>query len=362
MFEVERSIASAIGEAGGVISSYGSLYENSATFLELTDADTYYKWASTTIGEEKGAGYVVGSASTDNLTIGASGAGKYKVNFNMNYDTTHGVSNTAAVHVDNVAQDPLTMRKDAGAFPVKFPDSFDVVLGTLNSGTVDTLQFADANYVDVQEIVGDTGFIIDHTFSNIFDPHAACYWGIYEGGLNHEVEVMVRNYATTIDEVQNGGNGYTCIRSHISDAAKEPGVGADWAAYWSLKGAASGEAAWVTATAYVDGFDDLRAGTSDIPISTTDIFREWPYPAATSPYVNSGASIVRFLHTSSGTASHKQLTDKLCIEDNHISTMISGSGVLDLSAGQVVDLRIKSNIGGENIHIHTANLNITRIG
>jgi hypothetical protein len=294
------------------------------------------------------------------MTIGARGAGKYKFNFNMNFDTTHGVSNVAAVHIDDVAQEPVTMRAAAGAFPIKFPDSVDVVLGTLNSGTVDTLQFADANYVDVQEITGDTGFIIDHVFSSIFDPHATCFNGLYEGGLNHEVEVMIRNYETTIDNVTHSATNYKCIRSHTSGAATEPGTGVDWEAYWSQEG--SGGDAWVTATGYVDGFDDIRAGTSDIPISTIDILREWPYPADTSPYVDSGASIVRYLHTSSGTGSHQMLIDKVCIEDNHISTMISGSGILNLTTGQVVDLRIKSNIANESIHIHTANLNITRIG
>ena len=197
-----------------------------------------------------------------------------------------------------------------------FPDSVDVVLGTLNSGTVDTLHYADANYIDVQEVAEATGFIINFVFSGVTDPEAVCYYGIYEGGLNHEVEVQIRNYETTIDEVQNGGNGYTCLRSHTSGASTEPGVGADWESFWVSKGAASGEDAWVTATGYVDGYDDIRAGTSDIPITTTDIFREWPYPVDSSPYMSAGASIVRFIHTSAGTGSHQQLTDKLCIEEH----------------------------------------------
>lgn len=198
--------------------------------------------------------------------------------------------------------------------PYIFPDSVDVVLGTLNSGTVDTLQYADANYIDVQEIAEATGFIIDHVFSGVLNPKAVCYWGIYEGGLNHEVEVMIRNYETTIDNITHSATNYKCIRSHTSGVSTEPGVGVDWASYWSQEG--SGGDAWVTATGYVDGFDDIRAGTSDIPISTIDIFREWPYPADISPYVNSGEAIVRFLHTSAGTASHQMLTDKLCIEEN----------------------------------------------
>lgn len=195
----------------------------------------------------------------------------------------------------------------------RFPDSLDVVLGTLNSGTVDTLQYADANYIDVQELAAATGFIVDHVFSGVISPRSVCYWGIYEGGLNHEVEVVIRNYETTIDNVTHSATNYKCLRSHTSGASTEPGVGIDWESYWSQEGIGGG--AWVTSTGYVDGFDDIRAGTSDIPISTTDIFREWPYPSDTTPYVNNGAAEVRFLHTSSGTGSHQMLTDKLCIEE-----------------------------------------------
>jgi hypothetical protein len=198
--------------------------------------------------------------------------------------------------------------------PFKFPDSVDVVLGTLNGGAVATLHYADANYIDVQEITGDTGFIIDFVFSGIVNPEAVCFWGFYDGGNVHEVEVMIRNYETTIDNVTHSATNYKCIRSHTSGAATEPGTGVDWEAYWSQEG--SGGDAWVTATGYVDGFDDIRAGTSDIPITTTDIFREWPYPVDSSPYVSSGESIVRFLHTSDGTGSHQMFTDKLCIEEH----------------------------------------------
>ncbi|MCK5601077.1 hypothetical protein KAR91_04355 [Candidatus Pacearchaeota archaeon] len=352
-----------INKKKAIVPSYGSLYEYTpgGTYLTLTDADTYYQWVSSVVGVEKGAGYVVGNATNDNLTLGALAAGKYKVDFHMNFDTTHGASHYFAVHVDNVAQNALTTRIDVGAFPKKFPDSIDVVLGTLNSGTVTALQHADSTYVDVQEITGDTGFIINYVFSGVFDPHAICFNGYYDGGNVHEVEVQARNYNTTIDEVQNGGNGYTCIRSHTSGAATEPGVGADWAAYWKSKGAASGEDAWVTATGYVDGYDDLRAAATDIPITTIDIFKEWGYPADTSPYVSSGACIVRFIHASPGTGSHQMFIDKLCIDDNHISTIVGANGILDLAAGEVVDLRMKSSIASERIHIHTAGLTLERL-
>ncbi len=66
------------------VPSYGSLYENGAgTGITVTTAGTYYQWVSTTVGEEAGAGYVVGSTSSDDLTVGANGAGKYRVTFTV---------------------------------------------------------------------------------------------------------------------------------------------------------------------------------------------------------------------------------------------------------------------------------------
>lgn len=69
-----------------VLGSYGELYEDGgSTAITVTTAGTYYQWASTTVGDTSGAGYVVGSAASDNLTIGASGGGVYLVNYFVSF-------------------------------------------------------------------------------------------------------------------------------------------------------------------------------------------------------------------------------------------------------------------------------------
>jgi len=55
--------------------------------------------------------------------------------------------------------------------------------------------------------------------------------------------------AYTLKVVTNGGNTYTCIKTHTSQASNEPGVGASWETYWSLTG--TGGLAWSTGTTYV---------------------------------------------------------------------------------------------------------------
>ncbi len=53
---------------------------------------------------------------------------------------------------------------------------------------------------------------------------------------------------TASSVVTNGGDTYTCIRSHTSSASNEPGVGADWTTYWKKTG--TGGSAWATSTSY----------------------------------------------------------------------------------------------------------------
>ena len=75
---------------------YAYLYENNVagTNLVLTVAGTFYQWVSSTVGEESGIGYAVGSATSDNITIGVSGEGIYYVNVH----TCFGGDNNSTIH------------------------------------------------------------------------------------------------------------------------------------------------------------------------------------------------------------------------------------------------------------------------
>lgn len=75
---------------------YAHLYENNpgGTNLVLTALGTFYQWVSSTVGEESGIDYAVGSAASDNITIGVSGAGVYYVNVH----TCFGGDNNSEIH------------------------------------------------------------------------------------------------------------------------------------------------------------------------------------------------------------------------------------------------------------------------
>jgi hypothetical protein len=52
----------------------------------------------------------------------------------------------------------------------------------------------------------------------------------------NDIEILIdgrlASYVKYSNHVTNDGATYKCIQSHTSDAAKEPGTGADWALYW----------------------------------------------------------------------------------------------------------------------------------
>jgi hypothetical protein len=133
--------------------------------------------------------------------------------------------------------------------------------GTLDAGSIADTQSANTDYYVVNEIAATPGFDVEITFGGaITEMDIIKFWGKYDGGNVHEVEAEIWNWETS---------------------------------------------AW----------DDLRSGTSDLPISTTDYYREWLIPGTKSDYAHATSGHkMRFYHTSDGTASHDLDIDKICIE------------------------------------------------
>jgi len=82
--------------------SFGELYEDNdptGSSITVTTAGTYYQWVTTTVGESAGSGLVVASATTDDLTVGASGAGKYLVVWSATISANTNATVHGAAHV-----------------------------------------------------------------------------------------------------------------------------------------------------------------------------------------------------------------------------------------------------------------------
>lgn len=356
------------------LASYGGLYEFNAsggTDIIIVSAGTYVQWVSTTVGVEKGVGYVVGSAANDNMVIGDLGAGPYKIEFDCVYDGEAHANISIAVFVAGSRIDRLTKKAELSAGILYTADSVDVKRGTIITGDVfsthrhDGDPGADTGYLHVQEPAGDTGTLVEYTFTGVEEPAALHYHGRYNGNPAHENEQQIKDKSLTVSVVTNGGDTYTCIRDHnSSDADTEPGVGAQWESYWKLVG--SGGAAWNNSTAYISGFIDVRASVKDVPSTgvTEDITREWALPgdhAKRKDYSDNGVVITRNIHNSAGNVNHDFYTDQLLVESGDANRSVSGHSIEELVAGDTVDIRVTSDADGDEITIKSMNLNINRV-
>lgn len=88
------------------------------------------------------------------------------------------------------------------------------------------------------------------------------------------LNVIIRDpdATTTNARVQNNSKWYDCILTHTSDAASEPGVGADWEQYWILNdGAIPGSTpSWATSTSYTSTM--IIRYDKNTSVTSTDTF------------------------------------------------------------------------------------------
>lgn len=289
--------------------AYAELYEWNAsggTDLVLTDAGTFYKWASSVEGISDGA-LLVPSAANDNIVVGAGGDGKYFAEFCLGVEIQEHLALQAGIFVEGVQQGHLSARAKSATPGVHYPSSIIINAGTLNGGTIADLTTRNGDYVDIQEVAATPGFDVELLFTTSEEHHKVAIWGRYEGGNTHEVEVQAYNYITT---------------------------------------------SWV----------DLRAATKDIPNTTEDNFWEFEIPGTKSDYISGGTQKIRIYHTSAGNATHQLLLDKVHLQDERGFVEAVASGLVTLAEAEAVDIKIASpNLAGETIRIASASLVLRRI-
>ena len=354
---------------GTHLTSAATLYENTpaGTINTITTGGVFVKWSNSTIGVQTGGDFIVADTGDDDFTIGSSGAGWYDTYVSALIVGEAGLRVTLAIYKNGTAIDSLTRTVQFGGTHEHFATSVDLKIGTLNSGTVSDTASKDENYYDVQEVAEPTGYILDFTFSNMTAPAVVKFAGLYTGSAGHDVEAQIFDDTATVNHVQNGGNAYRCIRFHTSgDAADEPGVGADWESWWELTGAASGEDAWVTSTAYADGFDELRTEIKDLPADTVDYTRSWIVlgsHADRKKYVNSSSEThVRFIHNSSGVVAGNQIkVDQITIDDDHAGASVTLRDIVNLAASDEIDFRMTTNEDTSEVLTTSVNFILNRV-
>jgi hypothetical protein len=365
----DGTVTQTVTKQADVEPSYGSLYEyNDTGFTDITivSAGTYYQWVSTTVGETKGAGYVVGSASTDDLTIGTSGAGKYKIDFNTDFLSHTSDTIKWGVFVNDTRENELTSS-------IMLNDSPRVIAASITNkgsgtatGTIAALAYPDGTYWNVTETTQDPPIDVEITFDNLVAVETITFIGAYDGSGAHGIDADIRDHSITPTEITHSATNYKCLRTHTSSASDEPGVGSNWRRYWEVGGA--GGAGWVTATPYTGDFVALRSASPDIPntgdVTTNpemEIVRSWSPPGG-GTYVSSGTATVRLSHTLiGGTGTHVFYIDHMCAQDVYASGSVSKSAILTLASTDTVDLRVTSSDTGDLVKVSSADLTISRI-
>lgn len=107
-----RCSATDTWSAMGLPPAYGALFENGAgTVINMATGGTYYPWVSSTVGVSNNTTV---SAASDDITIGAAGAGVYQIGFSVSFSGTTNTTFHWAIFVDAAKQAELDLERKIG--------------------------------------------------------------------------------------------------------------------------------------------------------------------------------------------------------------------------------------------------------
>lgn len=298
--------------SGEIGESFGSLFEAGGvgTDIVIATPGTFVKWDGSTVGNESGGNFVVGSAVTDDMTIKKYGGGDYKGDYQTTIEVEHSQCVIAALFKNNVKIDKSESRETSPGSPKIFADSITLNEGTLNGGTVADTRKHDGVFYDIQEATGTPGFQYDITFtdaeklSNIFE-----FIGTYNVASSaHNIKAKAFNRDTTT---------------------------------------------WV----------DLTSETSDFPaLAGIQYTKRFTIPAVLADYYNvAGEIMIRIDHVSPGNTGHQFLADELSMVRSFSALILSGSFNEPLVESDVIDLRFTCPINGKTITTKVVDVNINRV-
>ena len=172
----------------------------------------------------------------------------------------------------------------------------------------------DGIYYHVNEGTATPGFLIKGNFSYVDEPLRINIKNTGYDGSNHVVKVQAYNYDTAI-WVNMTDNG-----SDYSDSGSLPGL----------------------------------------PGEYTN--REFDFPSPRKNYVQNGIVQTRINHTLSGSATHDFEIDQLTLSDGLDSYYMQHSEFIRVNDGDVISVRIGTDIPGTNFYGYVRGLKLQRIG
>ena len=98
--------------AEGLPPAYGALFENGGgTVINMATSGTYYQWVSSTAGISNNT---TPSAASDDITIGAAGAGVYQIGFSVSFSGSTNTTFHWAIFIDGSKKDELDLERKIG--------------------------------------------------------------------------------------------------------------------------------------------------------------------------------------------------------------------------------------------------------
>lgn len=288
--------------------SFGSLTENSSgTDIVIATPGTFVKWPGSTVGNETGLNYVVGSAANDNMTIGKNGAGNYVGKYNAAIKLEHNQCVQAALFKNNVIIPQSESRLTTPSPPKVFADSINLITGSLESGDVSVTRNLDGIPYSIREVGGAPG-------------------------LKYEITYIDKTKSADIFEAIMK---YIGISSHL-----------------------------IKARAFdrnLATFIDLSSSATDFPASLWYYRVMLKVPGDISDYYNAaGEIIIQVDHTSPGNTGHLLNLDETAMVADQPFVIMSGGFNESLAIDDVIDLRFTCPMNEKTIATHVVNVNISR--
>ena len=119
---------------------YGELFESNdvGTGITVVTAGTFVQWTTSTVGLQSGSPVMVGSTTTDDLTVGANGAGVYSVRVHASFSGNNNIVFRWALFVNgSIRSDCRTAARTSGGSGDIEGVAFSCLVSLASTNTLD---------------------------------------------------------------------------------------------------------------------------------------------------------------------------------------------------------------------------------
>lgn len=283
-------------------------------FRTYTTAGVFLQWTGVT--EATAVGNVFVNTSTDTAILGFGAGGHLDHVIDGSLLACPDVEITIALFADDAEAGRVDRR--IGGAPTTTPSfiNFSTTSSFTDFTSVRFLQVAESDYFIYGENAGTPGGHFTIFFEGVdFPGKIRCWECGYDGSANHDYEIRAKNKTTKL---------WVDLRENTPDA---------------------------------DESDFAHVAFSD---ASNLYYREFNLPENYLDFVDNGLVEINFFHPQDGTTAHRFRIDKLELVERFSYTSIAFLTAGDFPDGTVFDLRLATNVAGEEIGVKSLRLHGVR--